>query len=195
MKPTQFESALALIDKMNGEDPNTYEVYGIQYSKELLYSERMSRKLLQFNPMASEALQISARAQHLCRWKIPRDEYPMNRIGYLKWREALKRMHVDLTNQILERVGVEQDLKKRIAFLISKKGIKKDEESQCLEDVICLVFLEYYFEEFASKHPDNKVIEILQKTWRKMSQKGQEAALQLQFSARGSDLIKRAVDS
>ncbi|WP_242121521.1 DUF4202 domain-containing protein [Aestuariivivens sediminicola] len=195
MKPTQFESALALIDKMNGEDPNTYEVYGIQYSKELLYSERMSRKLLQFNPMASEALQISARAQHLCRWKIPRDEYPMNRIGYLKWREALKRMHVDLTNQILERVGVEEDLKKRIGFLISKKGIKKDEESQCLEDVICLVFLEYYFEEFASKHPDNKVIEILQKTWRKMSQKGQEAALQLQFSARGSDLIKRVVDS
>ena len=70
MKPTRFETAIALIDKANSEDINTYEVAGIQYPKELLYSQRMTRKLLQFKPDASKALQIAARAQHICRWKI-----------------------------------------------------------------------------------------------------------------------------
>ena len=91
MKPTRFETAIALIDKANSEDVNSYQVGDIEYPKELLYSQRMSRKLLQFKPNASKALQIAARAQHICRWKISRDKYPMNRVGYLKWREALKK--------------------------------------------------------------------------------------------------------
>ena len=193
MKPTRFETALALIDKKNEADKNTYQVFGIDYPKELLYSQRMTRKLLQFNPNASKALQIAARAQHICRWKIPRDEYPMDRVGYLKWRETLKKMHAELTSEILTQVGYDQQFIDRVSFLINKKLIKKNEESQMLEDTICLVFLDYYFEEFAAKHEDEKVIDILKKTWVKMSDKGHEAALQLPFSEKSLALVQQAI--
>ncbi|MDO5968662.1 DUF4202 domain-containing protein [Flavivirga aquimarina] len=194
MKPTRFETAIALIDKANTEDINTYQVFGIDYPKELLYSQRMTRKLLQFEPNASRALQIAARAQHICRWKIARDEYPMDRVGYLKWRETLKKMHAELTADILKQVGYDAEYIDRVTLLINKKFIKKNEESQMLEDTVCLVFLDYYFEEFAAKHPDEKVIDILQKTWKKMSAKGHEAALQLNFSDKNLSLIKQALE-
>ena len=100
MKPTRFETAIALIDKKNAEDENTYQVAELEYPKELLYSQRMTRKLLRFEPNASKALQIAARAQHICRWKIQRNEYPMDRVGYLKWRETLKKMHAKKTCQL-----------------------------------------------------------------------------------------------
>lgn len=193
MKPTRFETAIALIDKKNAEDTNTYQVAGIEYPKELLYSQRMTRKLLQFNPNASKALQIAARAQHICRWKIARDEYPMDRVGYLKWRETLKKMHAEITAEILEQVGYDQQFIDRVSLLINKKLIKKNEETQILEDTICLVFLDYYFEEFAAKHDDEKIIDILKKTWVKMSDDGHEAALTLPYSEKSLELVKKAI--
>ncbi len=193
MKPTRFETAIALIDKANSQDINTYQVSGLDYSKELLYAQRMSRKLLQFNPNASKALQIAARGQHICRWKIARNEYAMDRIGYLKWREVLKNMHADLTEDILKQVGYDTQFIERVKNIVLKKHIKKNEESQALEDVICLVFLDYYFEEFASKHSDEKVIDILQKTWKKMSKKGHETALKSNLSKESLSLIKQAI--
>ncbi|UKM64434.1 DUF4202 domain-containing protein [Flavobacteriaceae bacterium GSB9] len=193
MKPTRFETAIALIDEKNRQDTNTYDVFGIKYPKELLYSQRMTRKLLRFEPNASKALQIAARAQHICRWKIARDEYPMDRVGYLKWRETLKKMHAELTAEILNQVGYDDQFIERVSFLINKKLIKKNEESQALEDTICLVFLDYYFEEFAQKHEDEKVIDILKKTWVKMSDKGHAEALKLPFSEKGLALVKQAI--
>jgi hypothetical protein len=193
MEPTRFETAIALIDKKNSEDINRYLVSGLEYPKELLYSQRMTRKLLQFEPNASKALQIAARAQHICRWKIARDAYPMDRVGYLKWRETLKKMHAEITAGILEQVGFDQQFIDRVSFLINKKLIKKNEESQILEDTICLVFLDYYFEEFAAKHEDEKVVDILRKTWVKMSEKGHEAALKLPFSEKSLSLVKQAI--
>ncbi|WP_159949735.1 DUF4202 domain-containing protein [Polaribacter septentrionalilitoris] len=193
MKPTRFETAIALIDKKNAQDPNIYEVAGFEYPKELLYSQRMSRKLLQFDPNASKALQIAARAQHICRWKIARNEFPMDRVGYLKWRETLKKMHAKTTGEILQQVGFDDQFVDRVQKIILKKLIKKNEESQALEDVICLVFLDYYFDEFAEKHSDEKVIDILQKTWVKMSEKGHKVALKLPFSESGLALVKQAI--
>jgi hypothetical protein len=193
MKPTRFETAIALIDKANSEDINSYEVAGLNYPKELLYSLRMTRKLLRFEPNASKALQIAARAQHICRWKIARDAYPMDRVGYLKWRETLKKMHADLTADILEQVGFDDQFTDRVKAIILKKLIKKNEESQTIEDIICLVFLDYYFEEFAAKHNDEKVIDILKKTWIKMSDKGHEAALKIPFSEKSLILVKQAI--
>jgi len=194
MKPTKFEIAIALIDEKNAGDTNTYHGHGIEFSKELLYSKRMSQKLLQFKADASEALQIAARAQHICRWKIARNEFPMDRVGYLKWRERLKRMHAEITGEILLEVGYDKVLIDRVSFLINKKMIKKDEESQTLEDVICLVFLDYYFEEFANKHDDKKIISILQKTWGKMSKQGHDFAMSLNFSDKSLALIKQAIN-
>lgn len=193
MKPTRFETAIALIDKKNAEDPNTYQVAGFNYAKELLYSQRMTRKLLQFLPNASKALQIAARAQHICRWQIARNEFPMDKVGYLKWRETLKKMHANTAVEILEQVGFDAQFQERVKKIILKKLIKKNEESQALEDVICLVFLDYYFDEFAAKHTDEKVIDILQKTWVKMSDKGHKAALELPFSEKGLALVQKAL--
>ena len=193
MKPTRFEIAIALVDKANSEDINIYQADGIDYPKELLYSQRMSRKLLQFEPNASKALQIAARAQHICRWKIDRNEYSMDRVGYLKWRETLKKMHSELTVDILKQVGYDEQFINRVKAIILKKLIKKNEESQIFEDTICLVFLDYYFEEFAAKHNDEKIIDILKKTWIKMSKKGQEAALKLNLSDKSLSLIKQAI--
>jgi hypothetical protein len=193
MKPSRFETAIALIDKKNAEDVNTYQVVNLEYPKELLYSQRMTRKLLRFEPNASKALQIAARAQHICRWKIQRNEYPMDRVGYLKWRETLKKMHAVITGEILQQVDFDVQFIDRVQKIILKKLIKKNEESQTLEDTICLVFLDYYFDEFAAKHADEKVIDILQKTWVKMSKKGHEAALRITFSEKGLALVKEAI--
>ena len=193
MKPTRFETAIAIIDKKNTEDPNTYQVVDLEYSKELLYSQRMTRKLLQLEPNASKALQIAARAQHICRWKIARKEYPMDRVGYLKWREELKKMHAELTGEILVQVGFDDQFVDRVQKIILKKFIKKNEESQTLEDTICLVFLDYYFDEFAAKHTDEKIIDILKKTWVKMSDKGHAAALKIPFSEKSLTLVQQAI--
>jgi hypothetical protein len=193
MKPSRFETAIALIDKKNAEDVNTYYVADLEYPKELLYSQRMTRKLLQFEPNASKALQIAARAQHICRWKIQRNEYPMDKVGYFKWRETLKKMHAAIAGEILEQVGFDDQFVDRVQKIILKKLIKKNEESQALEDTICLVFLDYYFEEFAAKHTDEKVIDILKKTWVKMSDKGHSAALTLTFSDKSLALVKQAI--
>jgi hypothetical protein len=153
----------------------------------------MSQKLLQFKGDASEELQIAARAQHICRWKIARNEFSMDRVGYLKWRETLKRMHTEITSEILKEVGYPDNFIKRVSFLINKKMIKKDEESQVIEDVICLVFLDYYFEAFSEKHEEEKIITILQKTWKKMSNEGHKFALNLNFSEKSLTLIKKAI--
>ena len=193
MNPTNFEIAIALIDKKNAEDINSIHLHDALFSKELLYSKRMSQKLLQFKGSASEELQIAARAQHICRWKITRNEFPMDRVGYLKWRETLKRMHAEITSEILKEVGYPNDFIKRVSFLINKKMIKKDEESQVIEDVICLVFLDYYFEAFSEKHEEEKIITILQKTWKKMSSEGHKFALNLNFSEKSLTLIKKAI--
>lgn len=189
----KFEKAVDQIDQKNAQDPNKEAYNGNKFPKELLYAERMSQKLLEFKPNASEEIQIAARAQHICRWKLPRKDYPMNRAGYLKWREELKKIHAGITEEILQDVGYGTDFINRVSFLIKKKLIKKDKESQLMEDVVCLVFLEYYFEDFAAKHENDKVIDIVKKTWGKMSAKGHEAALKLPLSPKSIGLIKAAL--
>lgn len=190
---TIFNKAIAKIDAINSEDPVNETLGENQYAKELLYSIRMSKRLEAFDPNAPEHLKIAARAQHIGRWKIPRSDYPMDRIGYLRWREELKKMHADITSQLLSNVGYDDVFIDRVTHLIRKKHLKSDLETQTLEDVICLVFLEHYFEDFAAKHEQKKIIDILKKTWIKMSDKGHKAALQLSFSPESLQLIKEAV--
>lgn len=193
MESTKFEKAIKLIDQKNSEDVHKEYADGVEFPKELLYSKRMTEKLLQFRPGASEALLIAARAQHICRWKIAREEYSNDKIGYLKWREALKKLHSEITSNILGEVGYDSEFINRVSFLIQKKLIKKDEGTQTLEDVICLVFLEYYFEDFAAKHNENKIVDIIKKTWRKMSSKGHEAAMKINYSKKSLSLIQQAI--
>lgn len=180
-------------DAANKNDPNTEVFQGRAYPKEVLYGIRMTDRLNSFAPNASEALRLAARCQHICRWEIPRESYDMTREGYLKWRQTLKKYHAQKASTILTKVGYDQETVDAVCFLLEKKQLKRNVDTQTLEDVICLVFLEYYFEAFAHKHPKEKTIEILEKTWRKMSEKGKEAALELPLSKFASDLVSKAV--
>jgi len=193
MTASKFQKAIEWIDAENAQDPNTEIHESVSFPKELLYSDRMYAKLMGFYPNASEAIQIAAKAQHICRWKIARESYPMDRVGYLKWREELKKFHAKTTATILEKAGYNEDFIARVSFLIEKKLLKKDEETQLLEDVICLVFLEYYLAPFVEKHDTEKLKNIILKTWNKMSEKGHQAALKINYSPENLQLIKDAL--
>jgi hypothetical protein len=193
MTQSQFQQASTWIDAENAQDPNQEIVQSKTYPKELLYSNRMYEKLMDFHPNASEAIQFASKAQHICRWKMPRESYPMDRVGYLKWREDLKKFHAKTTAEILEKAGYSQEFTDRVSFLIEKKLLKKDKETQLLEDVICLVFMEYYLDPFVQKHDREKLKNIILKTWNKMSDKGHEEALKINFSATNLQLIKDAL--
>lgn len=191
----KLQRAFELFDAANQKDPNTETFEGKVFAKELLYAQRMTAQLNAFAPEASEALQLTARCQHICRWEIARESYDMNREGYLRWRQALKKFHAQKAEGILEEVGYSTELINTVKFLLEKKQLKKNEETQTLEDVVCLVFLEHYFAPFAAKHPEDKTIDILQKTWRKMSEKGHEAALKLPLSQNSLRLVSKAISS
>jgi hypothetical protein len=181
---TRFDAAVRLIDQANAQDP---------HGKELLYSQRMSAWLERVEPGASDALRLAARAQHVRRWEIPRSDYPMDRIGYLTWRTTLYKFHAEQASAILREVGYDEGVIARVASLVRKERIKSDPEAQTLEDVICLVFLENYFAEFAAGHDEEKVVGILRKTWRKMSDRGRGMALTLEIPPAARRLVERAL--
>jgi hypothetical protein len=159
----------------------------------MLYAERMTDCLENFAPDASEALRLAARCQHIKRWEIPRDTYPMDRPGYHAWRNELKKYHAEQAESILMEVGYDDTTIERVKFLLQKKQLHRDAETQTLEDIICLVFLQYYFEAFSKKYEEEKLIDIIRKTWRKMSDKGHDAALKIDFSPQSLALIKKAL--
>jgi len=189
----RFKEALAQMDEKNLQDPNKEFFEGKEYAKEYIYGLRMSEKMETFFPDAPESLKLAARCQHICRWEIPRNTFPMNKVGYLTWRNELKKQHAKIAGAILDSVGYETEVIDEVKFLLLKKQLKKNKLTQALEDVICLVFLEFYYDEFAAKHTNEKVIDILQKTWAKMSEEGHNAALKLPFSEKGLALVKQAL--
>lgn len=189
----QLQRTFAAFDAANSQDPNQELVNNQPIAKELIYGQRMSAQLSSFRPEASVALQLAARCQHICRWKIPRSDYPMDRPGYKRWRSDLAQFHGETAAAILAEYGYDQAIIERVKGLLLKRGLKRDEEVQTLEDVICLVFIQYYLEEFAAKHDEEKLIDIIRKTWNKMSVKGHEAALQLPLSAAMLELVGKAL--
>jgi len=190
---SKFKTAIGLFDKANTNDPHTEISGGTVYPKELLYAIRMTEKLDQFEPNAPELIQLAVRCQHICRWEIPRDSYEMNKKGYLTWRRDLGKFHAKKAASILRDVGYDDKMIDKLTFLLQKKQLKKNHETQLLEDVICLVFLEHYFENFSEKYSNEKLIDILQKTWAKMSDKGHKSALELNLSKESSALIQKAL--
>ena len=156
---------------------------GKEYPAELLYGRRMTECLEEYAPDASEALQLAARCQHIRRWEIPRESFPNDRKGYLLWRTKLKDMHASVAAAILRENGYSENVVEKVQKLLKKKGLKTDGDVQTLEDVICIVFLKYYFNAFAPKHEAEKIKSILSKTINKMSKKGIEYAKKLENSA------------
>jgi hypothetical protein len=192
--PNLLEEAFARFDEMNSRDPRSDEVDGHLEPRELVYARRMSERLERFDAEAGDALRLAARAQHIARWQIPRTEYPPGRVGYRQWRTRLMRHHADLAGAILTEVGYAPEVVTKVSRLLRKEGLKRDPDVQTLEDVVCLVFLEYYFDEFAQEHDDAKLVDILARTWMKMSERGRSAALELPLSERALELIGKALE-
>ena len=179
-KQSSYEVARALIDAANSVDPNQVTADGKEWPKELLYSERMSDMLERYNPDADEVMKLAIRAQHIERWKSPRNAYPMDRMGYLKWRKDLYKIQANRAAELMLQSGFGEAETERARNAVAKKNIKGNPDTQLLEDVTDLVFMEHYMLEFVGKHPDyseEKWIEIIQKTWNKMSGNAHEFAL------------------
>jgi hypothetical protein len=189
----RFNAAIARFDAANADDPTTEVFQGAVYPKELLYAQRMTAWLDNLAPEASEALRLAVRCQHIQRWTIPRHTYAMDRHGYLRWRTTLAKFHADTAAAILRDAGYDDATIQRVQTLLRKERLKRDPEVQCLEDVICLVFLEHYLAAFATQHDEVKVLDILLKTWAKMSPRGHEVALTLPMSPEARRLVEQAL--
>jgi hypothetical protein len=176
----RYLSAITAFDKANGEDPNKELYNGKEYPKELLYAIRMSAMQESYVPEASEAVKLAVRAQHIQRWKISRNEFSMDRQGYLQWRTKLYKFHAETAARLMQEAGYDNEMTERVMNIVSKKGLKVNSETQLMEDVADLVFIEHYMMEFATKHPEydeEKWIQIIKKTWQKMSPRAHEFAL------------------
>lgn len=197
-QPTaRFQATIVDIDAANAGDPRTITVDGATRPYEVVYSERMTERLAAMYPDASELLRIAARGQHVRRWDIPRSRFPEGREGYNDWRRACRERHAELLGEIMRGHGYDQRDVEHVAKLVRKEQLKKDRELQALENVVDVVFLEHYFEEFYGKYShydDAKIIDIIAKTLRKMSPKGHQAALALALPERTRRLVVAAVE-
>lgn len=193
MSEEKLAAALRLIDEAHAQDPKKILIDDMEKPYELHYSQKMSSYLQKRNPSASDTLRLAIRAQHFRRWEIPRDSFAMNKVGYFAWRTYLKKRQADMAEKICLDCGYSQNDASRVAHLIRKEDLKKDEDTQTLEDVACLVFLDDQFEEFEKHHDEEKIVKILQKTWAKMSEKGHELALSLPMNEKCQDLVSKAL--
>ncbi|VUC37832.1 unnamed protein product [Clonostachys rosea] len=197
----QYIRAIELIDQAHAEDPNLID--GPEGPKslpyELHYAREMTRWLASRSPGASPTLQLACRAQHFRRWELPRNSYPKGKAGYLSWRAKLKARAAEQVAALLASPAIQppipEEERARVAALIRKEKLKTDEEVQALEDVACLVFLDDQFDDFESKgdHDEDKIVDILRKTWGKMSEPGRKLALEMDLSERAKLLIGRAL--
>lgn len=190
---TRFLGTISEVDLLNDDDPTRVAMGGNNVGYELYFSTQLTRWTLELAPEASEALMLAARGQHICRWMIPREDYPRDRAGYLKWRADLKKFHAHKMVTILQGNGYDESLQNRVADLNMKKGLKTDPECQVLEDALCVVFLEKQFAQFSEKTDEDKMIGILQKSWAKMSEAGRQAALSLELSEDCKKLVGKAL--
>ena len=179
-----YDTACAAIDRANADDPSRHE---------LLYSRRMIEWISQLAPDGSEELRLAARAQHIRRWTIPRSQYPEGRSSYLQWREMLKRFHAETLAAIMRDAGYGDTSIAKATTILIRKNLADAAEGQTLEDAACLVFLQFEFDDFARKTPDDKLIGILRKTWQKMSAAAREHAGSLLAGEKTRALLERAL--
>jgi hypothetical protein len=184
-----FAAALRRFDAENARDPHQEN----GSPRELLYAQRLTDWVLKLCPDASEPLRLAARSQHICRWESPRENYPMTRAGYLKWRADLKKFHAAKSGEILQEIGYAPEIIQRVQDLNLKKNFPADPEVRVLEDALCLVFLEFQFPALAAKTDDDKMINALRKSWEKMTEAARAEALKLNYPEREKSLVLKAL--
>ena len=181
-----YTSALSLIQKANSEDPN---ILSNGYTNARFYSDKMTESLLLLHPTPKEYVDLAARCQHLYRWEVPRSDYPDGKAGYFQWRRFLYNYQSEKTAALLSKAGYKEDFIESCCRLIRKEGLGKDEETQLIEDAACITFVKYYMADFAAGKPKEKLMDILQKTAKKMSDKAIGILLDSDFPPEVKSLI------
>jgi hypothetical protein len=187
------EKAFTLIQTAHKNDPNKEIVDGIKVPKELAYSDRMLKWLLKFNPEATELQQLAATCQHLYRWEIERQSYPMGKKGYHQWRISLYDYQANKAAEIMESCEYTSEEIEEVKGMVAKKELKNNSNTQLIEDIACLVFIEHYLEDFSVDYSDEKLIKIIQRTWNKMSDKAHEFAVKIEVSAKVRAVLQEAL--
>jgi hypothetical protein len=189
----RFAAAMAAIDDANAGDPNTIVVDGVVRPKELAHAELMVEEVLRLDPSATEEQLLAARAHHLRRWTVPRTSYPEGRKGYLRWRAGLKEQHAAEVGEILGRAGYDAPAVARVQQIVRKEGLATDPAVQTHEDALCLVFLRTQLVGVAAQLGEEKGLDVLVKTLKKMSERGLDAAAALELDEPARTLVQRAI--
>lgn len=191
----RFERACRLIDGANADDPNTISVGGLSHPKELAHAALATAWVRHLDPEAGEEQLLAARAHHLRRWSLPRVEYPEGRGGYLRWRAELKKRQAAAVGELLGEAGYDAEVIARVRQLVRKEGLGHDPQVQTHEDALCLVFLQTQLDELSDQLGDDRIVEVVAKTVKKMSPAAVEAASALDLGARGREVLARAGDA
>lgn len=190
----RMETALTLFDEYNKQDPATVVQEGIVYPAEYFYALQVNKWVKTLEPEAGEILLLASRCQHIGRWKVPRSEYPAGKAGYLRWRTELAKFHAGVAGRLLQDAGYDDREIGLVSSILLKENLHTNPDMQTMENALCLVFLQYQYEDFLAQHEEDKIIRILKKTWGKMSGQGHRVALGLSFSERGAALIGKALE-
>ena len=189
----KLEAAFTAFDHYNQQDPNTFIWQGNAYPQEYFFAIKLHDWVTVLDGQAGEELLLASRSQHIGRWEIARSSYPEGREGYLKWRKDLGLYHAEKAAAILQSIGYPEDQIARVKQIIQKQKIKADREVQTMENALCLVFLQYQYEDFYPQHEAGKVVNILKKSLLKMDAAGHQFALQLPYSKQGLGYIQEAL--
>jgi len=192
-KSTFLKNAIQELLAAHLQDPNMESWNNEVYPAEWLYIQRITERLASFSPNASEELIIAANCQHLFRWEIERQSFPEGRIGYYQWRNYLSEYQALKAREILLKAGFDPDFADQVKIIVKKENIFTNPEAQTLEDVVCLVFLEFYLDEFMNDKTELNMATIILKTWNKMSEKGHQEALKIKYSDAALPVIKKAL--
>lgn len=191
MSDVCFDRAKALIDAAHAQDP---ERTADGDAAELVYADRIEAEVRRLVAQPGPDLLLAARCQHLERWAIPRNAFPIDKPGYLAWRKAVHARQGERAEALLLKAGYDPASAARVRRWVAKLD-PRSAEGQALEDAACLVFLSHEIAGFATEHPDytaEKFVDIIRKTWRKMSANGRSLALAIPFADPLASLVKQA---
>jgi hypothetical protein len=191
---SKLEKAIELFDEYNQHDPHKIKWDGEEYAAEHFYAVQLYNWVKKLEPNANEHLLLASRSQHIGRWQTPRSNYPDGKAGYLTWRKELAKFHAETAAKLMVEAGYDWHDIEAVKHIILKENLKTAEDVQVMENALCLVFLQFQYDDFLAKHDDDDmIVRILRKTWQKMSEPGRHAALHLNYSIRGKKLLEKAL--
>jgi hypothetical protein len=192
---TKLSQSFQSFDAYNKQDPHIFIWNDLAYPQEYFLALKLYEWVLKLDPNADEVLLLASRSQHIGRWEIPRESYPDGREAYLKWRKDLSLFHAEKASSIMQKAGYNDERIARVRQIILKQKLKVDVDVQTIENALCLVFLEFQYEDFYPKHSPEKVVNILRKSLLKMDSHGHQFALALNFSEKGLAYVNEALNS